>query len=381
MTVVRVLGVRVIARHGPGAMPPSLAYLTSRWAAASAATTWRDALRVTLVATFHMAALVIMLATEFAPEQKGAFILTWGVLNFFWLMLLRRPGIAGALSLAMVVALIQVSEFKYGVIWTTANFVDLMIIDPDTITFLLTIFPQLMPMVLIAVGVSVPALVIIWSFDPFRVRRLGAAAGMLGCLAGLYAVETVAPMEEFEGFYGKNYVSHFARSGVEAISTLVVHGLMESDPVASERLAPIGVCEPTAKPPHIILVHDESIFRHPGGAWHSCAAELRRPLPLARRQAAPVHRRRHRRPELVHRIQCARRPLGALLRAVCLFRHPHCGGPGRARPAAGAAPLRLRDLFALSGPWRVHERRPLPEDHRHPAFHGREGDRLDPARA
>jgi hypothetical protein len=241
-------------------MPPALAYLSSRWAAASAAATWRDALRVALVAIFHMAALVIMLATEFAPEQKGSFILTWGALNFFWLVLLRRPGIAGALSLAMVVALIQVSEFKYKVIWTTANFVDLMIIDPDTITFLLTIFPSLMPMVLIAVGTGVPALVMIWSFDPFRVRRLSAAAGVVGCLAGLYAVETVVPMEEFEGFYGKNYVSHFARSGVDAVSTLLVHGLMESDPVVSERLAPIGVCEPTAKPPHIILVHDESAF-------------------------------------------------------------------------------------------------------------------------
>jgi hypothetical protein len=245
---------------GVKAMPPALAYLTTRWAAASAATTWRDALRVALVAVFHMAAIVIMLATEFAPEQKGSFILTWGALNFFWLMLLRRPGIAGALSLAMIVTLIQVSEFKYKVIWTTANFVDLMIIDPDTITFLLTIFPRLMPMVLAAVGVGVPALVMIWSFDPFRVRRLSAAAGVLGCLAGLYAVETVAPMEEFEGFYGKNYVSHFARSGVDAVSTLLVHGLMESDPVVSERLAPIGVCEPTAKPPHIILVHDESAF-------------------------------------------------------------------------------------------------------------------------
>ena len=147
-------------------MPSSLAYLTSRWVAASGATTWRDALRVALVASFHMAALVIMLATEAAPEQKGAFILTWGVLNFFWLMLLRRPGIAGALSLAMVVALIQVSEFKYKVIWTTANFVDLMIIDPDTITFLLTIFPRLMPMMLAAVGVGVPVLVMIWRFDP-----------------------------------------------------------------------------------------------------------------------------------------------------------------------------------------------------------------------
>jgi len=114
--------------------------------------------------------------------------------------------------------------------------------------------------VLAAVGVGVPVLVMIWSFDPFRVRRLSATVGVVGCLAGLYAVETVAPMEEFEGFYGKNYVSHFARSGVDAVSTLLVHGLMESDPVASERLAPIGVCEPTAKPPHIILVHDESSF-------------------------------------------------------------------------------------------------------------------------
>jgi Sulfatase len=241
-------------------MPSSLAYLTSRWAAASAATTWRDGLRVALVAIFHLAAIAIMLGTESAPEQKGSFILTWGLLNFFWLMLLRRPGIAGALSLAMVVALIQVSAFKYKVIWTTANFVDLMIIDPDTITFLLTIFPSLMPMVLAAVGAGVPALVMIWSFDPFRVRRLSAAVGVVGCLAGLYAVETVVPMEEFEGFYGKNYVSHFARSGVDAVSTLLVHGLMESDPVVSERLAPIGICEPTAKPPHIILVHDESAF-------------------------------------------------------------------------------------------------------------------------
>src|SRR6266568_1513174 len=260
MTGVRVLGVSGHCQTRAVAMPPALAYLSSRWAAASAAATWRDALRVALVAIFHIAALVIMLATEFAPEQKSAFILSWGVLNFFWLTLLCRPGVAGALSLAIVVALIQVSEFKYKVIWTTANFVDLMIIDPDTITFLLTIFPRLMPMLLIAVGVGVPALVMIWSFDPFRVRRLSAAVGVLGCLAGLYVVETVMPMEEFEGFYGKNYVSHFARSGVDAVSTLLVHGLMESDPVASERLAPIGVCEPTAKPPHIILVHDESAF-------------------------------------------------------------------------------------------------------------------------
>ncbi len=246
-------------------MPPSLSFLTSRWAAAGAATwratTWRDAVRVGLVAIFHLVAFGVMLATEFAPEQKSSFILAWGVLNFFWLMLLRRPGISAALSLAMVLLLIQVSELKYKVIWMTANFVDVMIIDPDTITFLLTIFPRLVPIVLAVIAVAIPLLVLIWRLDPFRVRRLSAAAGTVGCLFGLYGVETLVPMGEYEGFYGENYVSHFARSGVDAISALIVHGLMESDPVASERLAPTSAtCEPAAKPPHIILVHDESSF-------------------------------------------------------------------------------------------------------------------------
>jgi len=251
----------VIAGHGHVAMPPSLSLLTSRWAAAAGAATWRDAMRVGLVAAFHVAAFGIMLATEFAPEQKGGFILTWGVLNFFWLMLLRRPAIAAALSLAMVVLLIQVSELKYKVIWMTVNFVDVMIIDPDTVSFLFTIFPRLVPIVLVVVALAVPLLVLVWRFDPFRVRRLSAAAGTVGCLAGLAVLETSVPMGEYEGFYGENYVSHFARSGVDAISTLMVHGFMESDAVATDRLkVPAAACKPVRKPPHIILVHDESAF-------------------------------------------------------------------------------------------------------------------------
>src|SRR5881409_3507969 len=158
--MARVPGVAGhIAGHGRAAMPPSLSFLTSRLAATTGAarwraTTWRDALRVALVAAFHVAAFGVMLATEFAPEQKSSFILTWGALNFFWLMLLRRPGISAALSLAMVLLLIQVSEFKYKVIWTVANFVDVMIIDPDTISFLFTIFPRLVPIVLAVIAVA-----------------------------------------------------------------------------------------------------------------------------------------------------------------------------------------------------------------------------------
>jgi len=248
-----------IARHGQLAMPPSLASLTSRWAAHAAAR--RDTLRVALIASFHLIALGIMAVTEYAVEQKAAFMLTWGALNFAWLVLLRRPGVSAALSLAMIVLLVELSALKWQVLWMTATFVDLMVIDTDTISFLFTIFPALGPIVLAATAAAIPLLVLIWRFDPFRVHRLRATAGLLACLGALVGVSNAVPMAEYEAFYGENYVSHFARSGVDAISALMVQGFMDSDAVVGERLkAADKTCSPAQKPPHIILVHDESSF-------------------------------------------------------------------------------------------------------------------------
>ena len=78
--------------------------------------------------------------------------------------------------------------------------------------------------------------------------------------------------------------------------------------------------------------------------------------------------------ELVHRIQCAGRAVVALVRPLLLFRDPHRLGPRRARPADGAAPLRLQHDVALSGLWRLHERAQLPHHHRHPALPRRASD-------
>src|SRR5258707_6777737 len=46
------------------------------------------------------------------------------------------------------------------------------------------------------------------------------------------------------------------------MSELATQGYMESDAAITDRLKtlPIEVCAPQAKPPHIILVHDESSF-------------------------------------------------------------------------------------------------------------------------
>ena len=218
--------------------------------------------RLALIVVPHIVALAIMLATESHPVEIGAFLLAWGILNFFWLALTRRPAVAGALSLAMMTVLVLLSDLKYHVLMMTANFVDLMIIDTDTVSFLFTIYPVLRWIVLLCVIALVPLVVFTWRFDPFRVRRLTAVTAVLACIAALTAIERHLPLLPFEAFYGGSQVSSFARSGVDAISELMTHGLMESDAFAADRLQPVGneSCAPAKKPPHIILIHDESSF-------------------------------------------------------------------------------------------------------------------------
>jgi hypothetical protein len=243
------------------AMPPYILTLRNRLVTADVVARHRI-WRLFVVALPHLAALALMTWSETAVMPKVAFLLTWGALNFLWLALLRRPGLAASLSLVMITTLTLVSQLKYNVLMMTANFVDLMIIDTDTVSFLFTIFPGLRWTVALSTIFAVPLMVLVWWIDPFRVRRVTAVAALVACLGGLTALAMAFPMEPFETFSGGNHVSGFARSGVDAISELMTHGLMESDATASDRLGSAKnlSCHPTGKPPHIILVHDESSF-------------------------------------------------------------------------------------------------------------------------
>ena len=85
-----------IAGHGGHlAMPPSLASLTTSWAAPEAGTR-RDGLRIALIAALYVAGFGLMLWSEVAIVPKVVFLLTWGVINFFWLAMLRRPVVSAA---------------------------------------------------------------------------------------------------------------------------------------------------------------------------------------------------------------------------------------------------------------------------------------------
>ena len=70
----------------------------------------------------------------------------------------------------MIAVLILLSQFKYDKLMMTVNFVDVMILDTDTIAFFLTIYPDLLRRVILAVLVAVPTLGLLWWLDPYRVR-------------------------------------------------------------------------------------------------------------------------------------------------------------------------------------------------------------------
>jgi hypothetical protein len=210
----------------------------------------------------QLAAAVIMASTETDAVSYLAFVLAWVLLNLAWLVLLRRPVMATALSLTVLVVLVLLSRLKYQVLFMTVSFVDVMIIDLNTIRFLFAIFPTLTTIVALIAPAALLLFGLFWWFDPLRLRRRISLAGCTMCLAGLAAIGYWRPLDPVDAFYGGNYVSSFARSGVEAIAEYARIGFMESDATVSDRLKAMGeeTCIPAAKPPHIIMVHDESSF-------------------------------------------------------------------------------------------------------------------------
>ena len=217
---------------------------------------------VTLLVVLHAAAFIVLCRTEVEIYHLALFVLAWGLLNFAWLTVLRRPAASAALSLLIVATLIALSKFKIGVTWATLSFFDIMIIDPDTVGFLTAAFPQLriaLPLAALALALL---LVTTWRLDPFKVRRRVSVLGGTACFAALSFLSLAVPEQPWEPFQGINHVSNFVRSGVVSTVELFSHGWLESDAPGSAPQLAMGAetCRPQTKPPHIVMVLDESSF-------------------------------------------------------------------------------------------------------------------------
>ena len=122
----------------------------------------------------------------------------------------------------MIVVLILVSRLKYDIIWMTANFLDVLIINADTISFLLAVKPDLYREVLLALALILPALALLWWIDNLRMRPRTAVAGIPRVPRGAQSASSLA----FRAGDGRRSSAtamcpSSSRSGVAAISELM----------------------------------------------------------------------------------------------------------------------------------------------------------------
>ena len=225
---------------------------------------WRRQLSVALIAAVHLAAFCALAAVEYGPFAMTLALLTLALLNCLFLIALPRPGVSAALSLVLISVLILLSQFKYGIMQLTLTFLDFLIIDQDTVSFLQSLFPKLRMQIATFAAIALPALWLVWRTDPFRVRRAVSAAVAAICIAGITLLSTMFPERTLEPFQGVNHISNLARSGVVSISHLTAHGWIEADPPnligSAQAAAPPASCAPGKKRPNIVMVLDESSF-------------------------------------------------------------------------------------------------------------------------
>jgi hypothetical protein len=158
---------------------------------------------------------------------------------------------------------VLLSQLKHSMLFMTVNFVDLMVVDQDTLGFLLTVTPGLWANVVVACLAAAALIGFLWWLDPRRVRRRVSTLGLVAFVGGLALLVSAQPSDPESEFINGQYLSKFARSGVTAIADYVSRGLLESDSGLAEKLRPLvggNTCSPAQKPPHIVMVFDESSF-------------------------------------------------------------------------------------------------------------------------
>src|ERR1043165_5977074 len=96
-------------RRGPAVMPPAFASL-----ARLPVTALGDRRRAGwgVLVALHLAAAGILLWSEGDLICQLAFVLAWGLWNFTFLLILRRPIVAAAISLLLLIVLVLLSQLK-----------------------------------------------------------------------------------------------------------------------------------------------------------------------------------------------------------------------------------------------------------------------------
>ena len=210
------------------------------------------------------ATFVLLFCTEpIAVRFWFAVAVTVGIASFVTL-LSRRLLFASVIASALVAVVFLVSLEKQATMNMGLHSYDLFFyLNADTFEFLCGDYRRYVVGVIAALAVATILATLTWRFDTIRLSRLASGLTLVAAIAVAGAFERQASAESGAfRLFTKNdsLVSAFYLSWSETWGTLVRGQLM----VAAARtalpdFASESQCTPSTKPPHIVLIHQESL--------------------------------------------------------------------------------------------------------------------------
>ena len=224
----------------------------------------RQVVAVTSALALLGATFVLLFCTEqIAVRLWFAVAVTAGIVSFVTL-LSRRLLFASVVALSLVALVFLASLEKQATMSMGLHSYDLFFyVNTDTLEFLWGDYRRYVVGALAALAAVAILATLAWRFDATRLSRLasGVAFTVAVVAAGVFEPQASAESGAFRLFTQSNsFVSAFYLSWSETWGTLARGQLMEAATrTALPDFASESQCTPRSKPPHIVLIHQESL--------------------------------------------------------------------------------------------------------------------------
>jgi len=207
---------------------------------------------------------ILLVCTEPIAARFGFAVAVTVAITSFVSLLSRRLLFASVIASSLVVVVFLISLEKQAKMNMGLHSYDLFFyLNADTLGFLWSDYRRYVVAALAALVAATIAAVLAWRFDTTRLSRLASGLTLVAAIAaaGTFEPQASGVDDAFRLFTQNNsFVSAFYLSWSETWGTLVRGQLVEAaartplPDFASESL-----CALSAKPPHIVLIHQESL--------------------------------------------------------------------------------------------------------------------------
>jgi phosphoglycerol transferase MdoB-like AlkP superfamily enzyme len=182
-----------------------------------------------------------------------------------FLLASRRIFFSTAVVAGLVLLIVAISEVKRHYLGMTLHAYDVVfyLMSPDTLALLWANFRLELVALAGAIGALIASAWGFYRFDPTRIpRRVAAWAIIFSLATTMCAVAEKGGRHQTLYYWGHHYVSSFYLSWAETIQTLWRGQLIEAAPRdgSVKPFAMPAACGAGARPPNIILIHQESMF-------------------------------------------------------------------------------------------------------------------------